>query len=144
MPLNIPSSIVQLSEEEGVEGVLTLPVQFGASQAMTWQTVHGKPVVFSYLARVSPKALFLWKETAPDLFALAVPTVDRDGVVNTPDPVAVAMDLAHIGVDNILVDGSGTELPGQILDVLSELLDEMPNWGRVECEGSMLWWQEMP
>ena len=144
MPVNIPSSIVQLSGEEGVEGVLTLPVQFGASQAMTWQTVHGKPVVFSYLARVSPKELFLCKEIAPDLFALAVPTVDRDGVVNTPDPVAVAMDLSHIGVDNILVDGSGTELPGQIRDVLSELLDEMPNWVRVECEGSMLWWQEMP
>jgi hypothetical protein len=141
MQIETPVAISLLREVEDVHGVLTLPVQYGAGQAMTWQATHKKPVLFSYIARVNPRALYLWKETAPDLYSLAVPTFDESGLIRVPDAMALGLDLQHVGIDHILVDATDSEFWGPCLEVLSELLDGLANWERVAVEGDLLWWR---
>ena len=136
--------VLAATDRRPADGVLTLPVQPGASRAMTWQTRHGRPVVFSYVARANPRATLLWMHAAPDLFAVMVPRVTPAGAVQVPDPRALAIDLAGLGVGDVLVDveGLGAGAPA-LLGLLGELLDGMPGWERQEVEGPVAWWRRV-
>jgi hypothetical protein len=99
--------------------------------------------VFSYIARPSAKTAFLWRETVPDLYSLAVPIVNEKGEFTIPDALALEFDLMHVGVDNILVNSDNAQITGYILDVLCELLDDLPGWERQATSGSILWWRQI-
>lgn len=128
----------------GGDTVLSLPVQMGASHAMTWQSVHGRPVLFSFVSRTNPRALRYWMETAPDLFALVMPRPTRDGGVYVPGAEALSIDLEGLGIGDVLVDEAAFDAAGPgLLAVLTELLDSMPGWERQAADGRVAWWRKV-
>lgn len=143
MEISPPDAVAQLAKDDSGQGVLTLPVRFGASEAMTWQTVHGKPVAFSYVARPSPKALYLWSQLTEDLYALAIPRFSPLGDLRFPSPEGLELDLIHIGVGHVLLDTEALESAPAVLSRLEDLLDAMPGWERRETSGSVQWWAKI-
>jgi hypothetical protein len=140
MEVSAPDAVSQLAAEEGDLGVLTLPIRFGASEAMTWQTVHGMPVAFSYVARPNPKSLFLWSKTTDDLYALAIPRFSPLGELRFPTSEGLEMDLTHIDVGHVLVDTEALAPAPLVLSNLLDLLDTMPGWERRATSDSVQWW----
>jgi hypothetical protein len=143
MPVSTPGAVTELAGIDDGGGVLTLPVRFGASEAMSWQAVHQHPVVFSYIARANPKSAYNWLQTNSDLFSLAVPRVDRQGQLVVPSPEGLGLDLTHLGVEHILVDSSASDLTGALLEVLGQLLDDLPGWERQQTRDRLWWWRRV-
>lgn len=146
MELDPPVAVASLANEAPLEGagrVLTLPAQFGASEAMTWQSQHGRGVVASYLARVDPWVTRGLELGTPDLFKLLVPALSADGSLRVPEPDALALDLFHLEVGTILVDRSAFGDGGALFDVLAQLLDDMPGWQYRGTEGRLAVWQRI-
>ncbi|MDF1800661.1 MAG: hypothetical protein P1V81_15905 [Planctomycetota bacterium] len=148
MDVTPPPAVVALEalprRPGGGDTVLSLPVQMGASEAMTWQAVHGRPVLFSFVSRTNPRALRFWMETAPDLFALVIPRMTRDGSVFVPGAEALSIDLEGLGIGDVLVDEAALGAAGpELLALLTELLDSMPGWERQPVEGRVAWWRRV-
>ena len=143
MLISPPEAVLEISREESNWGVLTLPVRFGASDAMTWQTFHGKPVAFSYVARPNPKSFFLWGNTTEDLYALAIPSFLPTGELRFPTPEGLGMDLTHIGVGHVLLETEALASAPKVLSSLLDLLDSMPGWERRGTEGTVQWWSKI-
>ena len=148
MDVTAPPAVAALAEAPmragGGDGVLTLPVPPGASKAMTWQAWHGRPVVFSYVARANPRATSYWLQATPDLFSLAVPRLRPDGSMVAPTPLSLSIDLANVGVGDVLVDEARLEAGApELLELLLELLDQMPGWERQAVEGTVAWWRRV-
>lgn len=94
--------------------LLQLPFEPGAGPALSWQTVHERPLVFGYLARIHPAAPERLLRLAPGLFAhaLGAPLAD-------PEDLTLELDL--LGVEHILVDLRRTQDPERALWVLDRL-----------------------
>lgn len=144
MDLTPPTVVETLAGEPApadAEFVLTLPAYMGASEAMTWQSQHRRGVVLSYLARVSPWVTRALELTTPDLYLVLVPQMDAAGNLRVPDPMGLAVDLSHAGVGVVLVDPEAFAAAGAVLDLLAELLDDMPGWQREGSNGELLAWR---
>jgi len=138
-----PPAIAPLASDtppEAAGRILTLPARFGASEAMTWQTQHGRGVVLSYLARIDPWVVRGLEETAPDLFQILVPQLAADGSFRIPRSEGLALDLEHLGVRTVLVDRRAFGSAGSLYEMLSNLLDEMPRWQNLGGDGEFGLW----
>ncbi|MBI1379562.1 MAG: hypothetical protein GC161_00570 [Planctomycetaceae bacterium] len=121
-PWRVPQAVAALApatseEREAARAgghLLQLPFEPGAGPALSWQTVHERPLVFGYLARIHPAAPERLLRLAPGLFAhaLGAPLAD-------PEDLTLELDL--LGVEHILVDLRRTQDPERALWVLDRL-----------------------
>ena len=114
---------------EGDGAVASLPFAPGANVAMSWQTVHGKPVLSSYVARSDPEPFENWRAIVPDLVRLAL------GESLAP-PGVIALDLDAADVDHVLVRADSMNDP----ELLYDILDEMEGWERAATTDGVEWW----
>jgi hypothetical protein len=130
-PVPVPEVVERLAQREGRGVVLSLPYQAGPSHAMIWQTVHGRPVMTSYVARIRPSVRTLFQASWPDLFLLAGGS--------EPSPAALAVDLRNADVHDILVRDADMQEPER----LHRILDAMDGWEHYPDTGDgVQWWYE--
>jgi len=127
---NVPRAVSAIARETGSGAVCVLPFRPGAYASMSWQTVHGKPVTWSYVARTNPAVLERWRIEAPQLFAFALGEV-------SPEPAALAAELTRLDVEHVLVPLDELADPRLVADVL----DRMPAWTRQQDDGAIGWWR---
>lgn len=118
---------IALCESEGA--VASLPFAPGANVAMSWQTVHEKPVLSSYVARADPEPFENWRALVPDLVHLALGE-------SLAEPAVIALDLETAGVDHVLVRADSMREP----ELLYRILDEMEGWERAATTDGVEWW----
>jgi hypothetical protein len=127
---HVPRAVSAIAGEPGSGAVCVLPFRPGAYASMSWQTVHGKPVTWSYVARTNPGVLERWRIEAPLLFAFAVGEA-------SPDAAMLAGELARLDVEHVLVPLDELADPRLVSDVL----DRMPQWTRQADDGVIGWWR---
>ena len=121
-PWRVPAAVEALRPRDAEEraaaraggSVLTLPFAPGSSPALAWQTVHGRPVVYAYVARTHPRVLLRLLRLAPGLFAYAT-----GGPLPSPEVLALELDL--LGVEHVLVDLRAHADPLRAMDVFDDL-----------------------
>jgi hypothetical protein len=128
----IPEAARALALAPGEGAVAVIPFAPGSNAAMSWQTVHGKPVLSSYVARSEPAHFEEWARVAPDLFHLTVGAA-------VPPPERLALDLELLDVEHVLVPTAGLATPELVTDVL----DGMEGWGRAGTRDDVAWWYRL-
>lgn len=130
MDARAPAAVRAIADEAGDSGVCVLPFAGGSHVGMSWQTVHEKPVPWSYVARADPAVVRQLSSRARDLAALAA------GEPIT-DPAALALDLEHLGIGHVLALRAEFQSPEQ----LDQILDAMPGWQREPDADGVSWWR---
>jgi hypothetical protein len=134
-PWRVPAAVEAIAALDSRGAVCVIPFRPGSYEAMSWQTVHEKPVTWSYVARTNPDAIEGWRRDAPGLFAFALGEA-------APDPAALADELARLDVEHVLVPLDELVDPHLVTGVL----DRMPHWKRQESrreadDGAVGWWR---
>lgn len=129
-PWRVPAAVESIARLASRGAVCVLPFRPGAYESMSWQTVHGKPVTWSYVARTNPAAIEAWRRDAPGLFAFALGEA-------TPQPSSLAGELARLDVEHVLVPLDELADPRLVTDVL----DQLPGWKREADDGVVGWWR---
>jgi hypothetical protein len=133
-PWSVPSAVSRIARDPGQGAVCVLPFRPGSYVSMSWQTVHGKPVTWSYIARVHPGAIEAWRAESPQLFAFAIGEA-------LPDVAALARELDALEIDHLLVPLDELENPERITGVL----DRLSGWEQMPADAaespSLGWWR---
>lgn len=140
MPWEVPQAVNELRASEVEGSVAFMPFLPGAGVAMSWQTVHEKPVLTSYVARTNPERQAFLIETAPDLARVALAgLMGGEAALSLPDPQAVALDLELLEVAHVLVPDWALQDPER----LHALFDAMDGWERAPTTDGVAWWTRL-
>lgn len=153
-PVFVPEAVEALAELPGDGAVVSLPWYDMDRLPMTWQSIHGRPVLLSYVARTNPKAAGRVLQTHPLLSILLLSPSHgvrdestgallgiQDGPTfrPLPAPEELGRELEETRVDGVLLRGDLIRNE-RAIGQLADLFDAMPGWTRHDTgDGVHLW-----